>query len=1390
MNKTICLFKIKNNFRKIYIFLFAALISMQLFAQPANDNCSGAIPYTPTALCNYLTYTTVGATASPGVPAPTCGNYTGGDVWFQTTVPSTGHLTFDTYTTNSSYDGSMAIYSGTCASLTQIACATGGSAYGLMPMIDNSSLTPGSTVYVRFWGGNSGADFGLCIYDPVVPSCLNNTPAGDYCSTAVPICNFNGYCGNTSATYGYTVSPTNSTDENTSPLGAIFCGSIENNSWLSFVASATTATLNVFVMNCADGYGIQMEIYSTTDCYNYTSVSNCWNPGTPVTGVISATGLTIGNTYYLMIDGQAGDICDYVISANAGVFAVSAGADVTICPGQSTTLSGSGGTNYSWSPTTNLSNPNIANPVATPAVTTTYTLTATGGSASCSGTDAVTVTVGSPTATASANSPCSGQTLNLSSTPAGGTSYTWAGPNSFSSAVQNPTITNVTPAASGIYTVTVTNNGCTASATTNVTIGSAASVTASSNSPICTGTALNLTSTAGGTSYSWTGPNGFSSAVQNPSITSATPAASGIYTVTINFAGGCTGSDTMMVVVNSSLVITPTATPAAICTGASSTLSASSTVVGSTFSWMPGSLPGTPVTVTPASTTVYTVTGTAATCTGSATVTVTVNPIPTVTAVASPASICSGASSSLSATSTVAGSTFLWMPGSMAVTPVTVSPATTTTYTVTGTAAGCTGSASVTLTVNPTPTVTVPSNIIVCNGGAIAGTTFTSSAPGTTFAWTNSNTTIGIAANGNGNIAGFTATNTTTTPVTATITVTPTANSCTGIPSSYTITVNPTPVVTVPANITVCNGAAVAGTTYTSTTPGATFTWTNSNTTIGLSANGAGNIAGFNAVNTSSAPVTATITVTPSANGCTGTSSTYTITVNPTPVVSLPANVSVCTGTAIPSATLTSTTSGAIFAWTNSNPAIGLAANGTGNIPAFTATNTNTSPIVASISVTPSANGCTGIPASYTITVNPIPVITFTAMPTLCTTSPSFTLNQASPPGGTYSGIGVVGTTFNPAVAGIGTQTITYVYTNPTTGCSNINTTQITITNGLTISVNPSDTSICHGSNVILTANGATNFIWSPSAGLNISTGPVVIANPVTSTIYTVTGSNSDGCMGVNTASVNYFDSTVVSIYAVPNNGCSPLDVTFNYTPVNIIADSTWHWNFDDTYSTNNTSNDSTGHHYYQQAGYFTPNFSAKDIYGCNISASTEVNVYVVPHADFYYNPDIGITDVQPINFADFSTNAYYWLWDFGDPESHNDNGSDLMNPSHMYADSGTYTVQLIVTTNHNCSDTAYHTVYIVPNLIFWIPNAFTPNADNKNEIFKPVILGIDRSTFQFLIYDRWGKLIFTSTNVDLGWDGKYNGKDEAEGVYSYLITFSDYNGIKHKYTGGVTLFR
>ncbi len=279
---------------------------------PINDDPCSATPLTVGATCSFTTSTNASATGSTGVPAPGCASYSGGDVWFTAVIPPSGTLVIDA-NTGVITDGGMAVYSGTCASLSLISCNDDGSVNGLMPMLTISTQPIGSTVWIRFWeyGNNNNGTFDICTYSgAIVPPTgpCGNPSNQDYCSNPAILSPGGGsFSSNTSGTY--------TADQ---PAGMSFCGSIENNSWYQFVATSTTEVFSfTSVTGCTSG--IQAEVFNVTTnamgcCIGLSSVSNCWNPATATTGVVTATPLIIGNTYVLMVDGFGGDICDFTVA--------------------------------------------------------------------------------------------------------------------------------------------------------------------------------------------------------------------------------------------------------------------------------------------------------------------------------------------------------------------------------------------------------------------------------------------------------------------------------------------------------------------------------------------------------------------------------------------------------------------------------------------------------------------------------------------------------------------------------------------------------------------------------------------------------------------------------------------------------------------------------------------------------------------------------------------------------------------------------------------------------------------------------------------------------------------------------------------------------------------
>jgi len=304
-------------------------------------------------------------------------------------------------------------------------------------------------------------------------------------------------------------------------------------------------------------------------------------------------------------------------------------------------------------------------------------------------------------------------------------------------------------------------------------------------------------------------------------------------------------------------------------------------------------------------------------------------------------------------------------------------------YTVTPTilASGCVGTPlQITVTVVPRPSISNVNDQILCANTATQATNWQTSIFGGTYLWDYLNynvPSIGIGQNGNSQIPSFTAINNSGVTQVACIRVEPLNQGCSGIADTMCFTVLPISTVTDPADITICAGQTIPSIIFTGSNPATVYNWTNNNPNINLGASGTGNILSFTPNNPIPNTETATITVTPSLNGCIGIAQIFTIVVKPTPILQPIANQTVCTGNTTSQVNFNALLSGTTFTWTNvnSNPTqnSGLGASGVNFVPSFTALN-NISPIIEThtITVTPTFNQCVGSPQTFVITVNPI----------------------------------------------------------------------------------------------------------------------------------------------------------------------------------------------------------------------------------------------------------------------------------------------------------------------------------------------------------------------------------------------------------------------------------
>jgi hypothetical protein len=279
---------------------------------PANDNCTGATPaaVSPGTSCTLLTNgTLLGATASTQTTSCVSGN-TGNDVWYSFVATASSHSITINNVAGNETDLYHSVYAGSCGSLgTAIVCSDPNNS-------TVNGLILGNTYYIRIYtyysSPNANTTFSVCIKTSPPTGPCGNPANNDYCSNPATLTQGPG-------TFSSTTSSIYSADQS-SNLSGIFCGSIENNSWYSFVATGTTASFPfTSVSGCAHNWGIQAHVYSVTTttngcCTAFTSVSNCYNPGTTTLGTVTATGLVNGQTYVLMVDGNAGDVCNFTIS--------------------------------------------------------------------------------------------------------------------------------------------------------------------------------------------------------------------------------------------------------------------------------------------------------------------------------------------------------------------------------------------------------------------------------------------------------------------------------------------------------------------------------------------------------------------------------------------------------------------------------------------------------------------------------------------------------------------------------------------------------------------------------------------------------------------------------------------------------------------------------------------------------------------------------------------------------------------------------------------------------------------------------------------------------------------------------------------------------------------
>ena len=506
---------------------------------------------------------------------------------------------------------------------------------------------------------------------------------------------------------------------------------------------------------------------------------------------------------------------------------------------------------------------------------------------------------------------------------------------------------------------------------------------------------------------------------------------------------------------------------------------------------------------------------------------------------------------------------------------------------------------------------------------------------------------------------------------------------------------------------------------------------------------------------------TTNYTFVPSSGQC-ATTATITIVINPNITPTFAPVGPYCTGTSIPNLPTTSQ-NGYNGNWS----------------PAINNTTTTT------YTFTPSVGQCAS-QASTIIIIDPAITPVFNPIGPFCQGAPIPAFPSQSVNG--FSG------TWAPAPNN--SQTTTYTFTSALGQCA-LNTTQ-------TVNITPvvpsvTNVSVCQNSLPYLwngqTINAAGQFqasISSPSgcdslALLNLTLLPTLSSTTniqicenaipyywnglalTTSGTTTLTLSSVQDCDSLATLNLTVSPMPQVAFTANIAEGCAPVQVTFTSSTSNSGA--TCQWNLGNGVTINNCGSISGT---YNSFGCYDVSLQITSSAGC-VSSLTQEDIVCVnpqPSASFVVSPQVLSNYNTTATFTNTSIGQVTQLWNFGDGSG----TSTILSPNYTYPEeAGYYNVTLIVANSHGCIDSTSQVVFVENNMIYYVPNTFTPDGDLFNETFKPIFTaGFDIYQYNLIIFNRWGEIIFESNDAEIGWDGTYGGKACQDGTYIWQVTYKE----------------
>lgn len=444
--------------------------------------------------------------------------------------------------------------------------------------------------------------------------------------------------------------------------------------------------------------------------------------------------------------------------------------------------------------------------------------------------------------------------------------------------------------------------------------------------------------------------------------------------------------------------------------------------------------------------------------------------------------------------------------------------------------------------------------------------------------------------------------------------------------------------------------------------------------------------------------------------------------------------------------------------------------------------------------------GCGGIIdiATFTVSVGPGGSAGADNTGEICN-SPGFTLDLntllvGADPGGNWAETSASGA-FDP-VTGIfdasglagGVYSFTYTFPVVLPCLDDVADFVITVNEAPVVAIisDPSPAVICLGETMTLSASGAGGggfYNWD-----HLMTNAVAFTPGLGLDTYLVAATDVNGCISTGTIDIEVEPLPNVAFQADTFQGCDPLLVTFtNFTDLPGVS---CIWDFGDGVS---AADCGTVTHLYTGVGDFDVTLNVESSAICGSSATYTDYIKVLKQPEAYFtsltNP-VNIEDTR-VEFDNASLYADIFEWKFGDGSAY----SNDFEPIHIYptVPNITYEIRLVGSNSIGCADTAYANITVDDVITFFIPNVFTPDGDDFNEEFKPIMSsGYDPYDYQMTVYNRWGEILFESFDAAYGWNGTYrDGEMAPDGVYIWHLKFGDtITDEKHEYHGHVTILK